>query len=127
MNSAYKHLDAKLKLAELTLGQWCGVTIGVGVAIIWGFYLSPFGMYLTAGSAVYLGAIPAGFALMSTFYEIDLWVVIRSAVGWARLDGVFAPGAGQPTPGYLVRDVPADADRLDGRGPALDLAALWES
>lgn len=127
MNSAYKHLDNKLRLAGLALGQWFGVMVGVGLAILWGFYVSPLPTYPTIGSAVYLGAVPAGLALLSTFYEIDVGIVMRSAIVWWRLDGRFIPGAGPQTQGYVVCD-----ERIDERDTAfalsnLDPAALWES
>ena len=126
MNSAYKHLDSKLKIADLTLGQWFGVMVGVAIAILWGFYVSPFGSYLTLGSAVYIGAIPAGIALMSTFYEVDVAVVARSAITWSRLDGQFMPGPGSDARGYIVRDDRPGEDATTSMS-TLDLAALWES
>jgi hypothetical protein len=127
VNSAYKHLDSKLKIAELTIGQWLGLSSGVAIAIIWGFYLSPFGMFLTAGTAVYLGAIPAGLAFMSAFYDVDLWIVMRAAVTWSRLDGKFMPGAGGSVEGYVVRDEPGDENDSSATLSTLDLRALWES
>ncbi len=126
MNSAYKHLDSKLKIAELTLGQWFGVMVGVAVAIVWGFYLSPLGTYLTIGTAVYMGAVPAGLALMSTFYEVDVAIVARSAITWLRLDGQFLPGPGTGATGYVVRAERSEEDAAASLS-TLDLAALWES
>jgi hypothetical protein len=126
MNSAYKHLDSKLKVAELTLGQWCGLMVGVAVAILWGFYLSPLGTYLTVGTAVYLGAVPASFALMSSFYEVNLGVVLLSAIKWMRLDGTFMPGPGADAEGYVVRHEQIEDDPKVALAN-LDPAALWES
>jgi hypothetical protein len=125
VNSAYKHLDSKLKIAELTLGQWFGLMVGVAVAIVWGFYLSPLSPYLTMGTAVYMGAVPVGLALMSTFYEVDVAIVARSAITWVRLDGQFMPGPGSDASGYLVRIERPEEDAATSLS-TLDLAALWE-
>jgi hypothetical protein len=127
MNSAYKHLDTKLKVADLTIGQWLGLALGVAIAIVWGFYLSPLGMLPTAGTAVYIGAIPAGLALMSAFYEVELWLVMRSAVRWRRSDGRFVPGPGPDTHGYVVREDQLSAPESGVALSNLDLTALWES
>jgi hypothetical protein len=127
MNAAYKHLDTKLKIAELTLGQWFGVVLGIGIAFMWGFYISPLGTYITIATAVYLGAVPAGFALMSTVFEVNLGVVLRSAVSWVRLDGRFAPGPGPGAEGYVVRADPVDEHDQRAALANLDPAALWET
>src|SRR5438309_3871320 len=94
MNVAYKHLDAKLRIAELTIGQWLGISLGLGIGLVWGFFLSPLGAYLTLFTAIYLAAIPCGGVLAGALYEIDLFLVVRSAVRWLRLDGRFVAGAG---------------------------------
>jgi hypothetical protein len=33
MNAAYRHLESKTRIAELTLGQWAGIVLGVLVAV----------------------------------------------------------------------------------------------
>ena len=129
MNVAYKHLDTKLRIAELTVGQWVGVLGGLAIAILWATKLSPFGGYATLISAIYLGAVPAGAVVLAGYTEFDLWLLVRSALGWRRLDGRFAPGAGEAVRGYVLRD-----EEDDERGPAaaarprvteLDLKSLW--
>jgi hypothetical protein len=129
VNVAYKHLDAKLRIADLTIGQWISVLVGIGVAAVWGLYLSPLGTYLTLVSSVYFGALPAAAALLASMSEFDLWLVLRSALRWYRLEGRFASGPGGSAHGYVVR-----ADR-GGHAPRprerprvreLDPASLWE-
>jgi hypothetical protein len=126
MNPAYKHLDSKLRIADLSMGQWFGLVLGLSVALLWGFQLSPLGAYLTIGTSVYLGAIPAGAAILAGYYEVNLGVVVRSALTWTHLDGRFVPGAGPPSPGYAVSPGRGarDSDLLQS---TLDPAALWES
>ena len=73
MNIAYKHLDTKLRIGELTIGQWLAVALGVGIAGGWALYVHPpIGATLTAVTAVYLGALPAGAALMASSSEFNL-------------------------------------------------------
>lgn len=128
MNSAYKHLDSKLRVADLTVGQWIGVLFGVGLAIVWGVYLSPFGPTITLTSAVYVGALPAGAAMVGSFTELDPVRLVRSAIAWRRLQGRFSPGPGESASGYVVI---ADSQRAAARRrreelPELELASLWE-
>lgn len=125
MNIAYKHLDAKLRIAELGIGQWLAVLAGLGLAIVWGTYVSPFGPMLTLTTSIYLAAIPAGAALLANVTEFDPWLMLRSAVGWWRSDGRYVPGPGESTAGYVVTG--ADEDGLQARWLAaeLDAAALW--
>jgi hypothetical protein len=128
MNVAYKHLDSKLRIAELTVPQWVGILGGVGIAALWGLVLSPFGDYVTVLSAVYLGALPAGAAVLAGYTEFDLWLLVRSAVRWRRLDGRFAPGSGG-TRGYVLReehDNERGAAEARPRPRELDLQSLWE-
>jgi hypothetical protein len=125
MNVAYKHLDAKLRIAELTIGQWVGVALGLCIGLGWGFFLSPFGTYLTLFSAIYLAAIPCGGVLGSALYEIDLFLVVRSALRWRRLDGRFVAGAGTTASGYRVLPAPVDPAAQRGAPPELELEDLW--
>jgi hypothetical protein len=128
MNTAYKHLDSKLRIAELTVGQWIGVLFGLGLAIGWGMYVSPFGPTLTVTSSVYLGVLPAGAALLGSNTELDPFRLIRSAISWRRMDGRFVPGPGHSASGYVVTgDQQREAARRRQDGPPpLELGALWE-
>ena len=103
MNVSYKHLDSKLRIADLTIGQWLSVAVGVMLASIWGLYISPFGATITLTSAMYLAALPCGAAFLAGATEIDPFLLIRSAIAWRRLRGHFAPGAGGSARGYVVR------------------------
>ncbi|HEY1853997.1 MAG TPA: hypothetical protein VGG40_05360 [Solirubrobacterales bacterium] len=128
MNVSYKHLDTKLRIAELTVGQWLAVLIGVALGIVWGLYVSPFGPTITLTVAIYLAALPCGAALLASATEVDPFVLIRSAIAWRRLRGHFAPGPGRSASGYVVKGE-ARADGLHGPsryGADPDLPFLWE-
>jgi len=128
VNIAYKHLDSKLRIMELTVGQWLGVLLGVALAILWGYELSPFGFQLTLITAIYIGAIPAGAAVFASFTEFDLWLLMRSAAAWRRMEGRFVPGPGDSAEGYVLVERSDDPEHTTKRRPTseLDLAALWE-
>lgn len=129
MNIAYKHLDTKLRIGELTIGQWLAVALGVGIAGGWALYVHPpIGATLTAVTAVYLGALPAGAALMASSSEFNLMVILSSAVRWRRRRRRYVPGPGGRLRGYELRVDEAAAARGPQREPVpvLDTAVLWE-
>jgi hypothetical protein len=128
MNTAYKHLDTKLRIADLTLGQWAGIGVGILVAVCWGNFVSPFGSYATLVTSVYIGGLPVGAAVLASISEFNVGLLLRSMLAWRRRSGRFVPGPGESSRGYLVKDEPEQARaRAEGlRAPQLDLASLWE-
>lgn len=126
MNIAYKHLDAKLRIAELSIGQWITIAAGAATAITWGLYLSPLGPTLTLVSAIYLGMLPTGAALLSNVTSVSPSTIVRSAFGWHRRDGRFMPGPGEDVQGYVVVEPQAGARDRHAAGDA-DLTSLWET
>lgn len=126
-NVAYKHLEARLRIAELTITQWLGVLAGVGLAIGWGMYVSPFGAYVTLVSAIYLGGIPAAAAFLASVTEFDLWLLVSCAWHWRRDDGCYLPGSGELLDGYVVHDDERRQRSKRRTAPELDLGALWDS
>jgi hypothetical protein len=126
VNTAYKHLDSKLRIAELTLGQWVGVIAGLAIAIVWGVYLSPLGSTLTTVTAVYIAALPAAAALFARLTEFNPCLVIRSAITWRRLEGRFIAGPGESVNGDVVTEEPIAAATQRADIGELDLASLWE-
>jgi hypothetical protein len=129
MNLAYKHLDAKLRFGELTIGQWIGVILGLGTGVVWGLYLSPLGELLTIVTSIYIAALPVGAAVSANYTEFDPWLVLRSALAWRRREGRFIPGPGESAHGYVVYDDTSAGGREETLNllPELDLASLWES
>jgi hypothetical protein len=128
VNPAYKHLETRLRLGELTLTQWAGILGGVFLAIGWGMYISPFGSYVSLFTAIYLGGIPVLLTFTSTQVEFNLWLYLRSLVAWRRDTDRYVPGAGEvPVHGYRLTE---DADEAERRAskeiPELDFEALWE-
>lgn len=125
MNLAYKHLEAKLRVAELSLGQWAGIALGGLLAIAWGVYVSPFGSTLTLISAVYVGGLPAGAVVLAGVSELDVWLLVRSALAFRRSPGRYRPGPGTVA-GYRVVPEPAETGERPMSPGALDAIELWE-
>ena len=126
MNPAFKHLDAKLRIAELTIRQWAGIFIGVLVAFAYASFLHPFGTMVTMASAVYVGGLPIAAVLVAGLSEFDVWLVLRSAKRWRSEDERYLAGPGVATNGYRVYE-PTDhqwhADRQ--QLTELEPASLW--
>jgi len=123
MNPAYKHLDAKLRIAELTLGQWAGIVVGVIVGLVFGLYLSPLGPIPSLILAIYIGGVPVAAIFVASFSEFDLWLLIRAAWRWRRDDARYVPGPGSATDGYRI--LKPVGERAPSRVAELDLAAIW--
>ena len=127
MNVAYKHLDARLRIADLTVGQWGGVLAGAIVALSWWQWLSPFGTYITLFSAIYIGSLPAGAALFAGYTEFDLVLFLRSLIRWRREPGRYIAGPGEAARGYVVIEDADGADAPRRQLQEIDLARLWDS
>jgi hypothetical protein len=121
VNAAYRHLEAKTRIAELTLGQWAGILVGVLVAVAFAMVLRPFSGYVNLALGIYIGGLPAAAVFLASISEFDVWLLGRSALRFHRADGRYLPGGGHGARGYTIR-TPADP-----RGPvgALDLGSLW--
>lgn len=126
MNIAYKHLEAKLRVGELTLAQWLGIFVGAVTALMWALYVSPFGTSITIFTACYIGGLPAAAIFLATMSELDIVLLVRSALRWRREKGRYLPGPGATGDGYVVRADPAARARRDAEPADIDLTVLWE-
>jgi hypothetical protein len=129
MNPAYKHLDAKLRFAGLTLGQWAGVIVSLGSAIAWGEVLHPLSGTLNTVSAVYIGGIPGVAAWVMAEAEIDVLMRVRALARWRRGEDRYLPGASEEIGGYALRERVsrhAVGEPFDERQSGASLGALWE-
>ena len=126
MNVAFKHLEAKLRFGELTIGQWVAVVAGVLFGLGFAQYLSPVGGMWGMVVGIYLGAIPASAAFFASLSEFDLAGLVVAAVRRRRQPARYLPGAGRAAQGYQL--APDDARSAGGPTAAdeLDLEALWD-
>jgi hypothetical protein len=126
VNTSFKHLDSKLRVADLTIRQWVGIFVGVMLALAYADLLHPFGTMMNLMTATYIAGIPIAIAIVAGFSEFDAWLVMRSAWSWRSNDGRYLPGPGNPTDGYHVHD-PLDGLYDPDHEPLreLDPAGLW--
>jgi hypothetical protein len=124
VNVAFKHLEAKLRFGDLSIGQWAGVVGGILVGIGFTLYLSPFGSVADVIVGVYIGAVPASAAFFASLSEFDLFGVVGAWVRWCRGGGRYLPGSGSAAIGYAVLTDDDPPDESAGL-PAPELEALW--
>ena len=125
MVSAYKQLEAKTRIGELTLGQWVGVIAGVLCALVVIAWLRPFGTYVNLVLGVYLGGIPVTIALVVSVGEFDVWLLVHAAWRWWRADGRYAAGPGSGARGYQITGSEPSGAAIGAS--AIELQRLWES
>jgi hypothetical protein len=125
MNVAFKHLEAKLRFADLSIGQWAAVLAGTLFALLFAQYLSPVGGIGGVIIGVYLGAIPVSAAFFASLGDFDLWGVTAAAVRWRRREGRHVPGPGRTARGYVLHPDDAFVPATDGGAAELDLGSLW--
>ena len=124
MVPAYRQLEAKTRIAELTLGQWVGAIAGVLCALVVIAWLRPFGTYADLVVGVYLGGIPVTIALVVSVGEFDVWLLVRAAWRWWRTDGRYAAGPGGAARGYQLTG--AEPPGASVGASAIELQRLWE-
>jgi hypothetical protein len=124
---AYRYIETKLRIAELTLLQWVAVMVGLLLALAW-WQVSPLGAAPTLFIAVYIVGFPVMCAFVATQGDIDVWVYFRSALAWRRGRARYLPGAGADTQGYVIASVATARERADAgmAMPELDVVTLWE-
>ena len=91
MNVAFKHLEAKLRFGELTIGQWAAVVGGLLFGLVFAQYLSPVGGVWGMVLGIYLGAIPASAAFFASLSEFDLGGLLGAALRGAGATGATCP------------------------------------
>jgi hypothetical protein len=125
VNPAYKHLQDRLRIGDLTVPQIVAMFCGFMGGLVWALYVSPFSPYLTLFTAIYLACLPAGTVLLASSTEFDLWLYLKGCVREAFTDGRFTAGPGESTDGYSTF---TETDRSDERAASAtppQLRDLW--
>lgn len=126
MNPAFRYLEHKLRIGELTIAQWVAIALGVFAAGVWATQISPFGGWVTAFTSAYMAMVPACVAFVVGATELDIKHELRQFVRWHRTPGRFLSGPGAATDGYVLVADPTDERRAARETPELDLAQLWD-
>lgn len=106
----YKHLEARLRLGPLSIGQWTQVFLAGTAAAVFGGYISP----LSVGPTIFVSIVGAGLPVAVSYgamgMEFSVGRFARSAWRYWRKPRRFLPGPGAESHGYLVeRSLPAAA------------------
>jgi hypothetical protein len=126
MNPAYRYLEHKLRIGELTIAQWIAIALGVFGAGVWASQISPFGGWVTAFTASYIAMVPAALAFVLGATGMDVKYELRHFVRWHRTPGRFLPGPGPATDGYSLFTDITEGRRAARETPDLDYAQLWD-
>ena len=127
MNLAFKHLEAKLRFGELTVGQWAAVLGGLLFGLLFAQYLSPVGGVGGLVAGLYLGAIPASAAFFASLSEFDLGGLLAAAIRGRRQPARYLPGGGHGAHGYrLLTDGDPSTTATSRDLGHLELDALWD-
>jgi hypothetical protein len=127
-NPTYKHLDAKLRLGGLRLGQWLQLALAGGFAVIFGMYLSPLPPGPTIALSVFAGGLPVAVSFAALGLEFSVAGFLRALVRWARAPRRYLPGPGSSATGYVVAAAPrsGEHERAGDVAARSRIAELWD-
>jgi hypothetical protein len=122
----YKHLEAKLRLGSLSLGQWVQITTAGTAAATFGVYVSP----LPTTATIFVSIVGAGMPVALSYgaMGLEFSVAAFAAAAWRywHRPRHYLPGSGESAPGYVVMDE-EPASRSGGPATGLgDREPLWD-
>jgi hypothetical protein len=125
-HTTYKHLEAKLRLGSLSLGQWVQITAAGAAAAVFGVYVSP----LPTSATIFVSIVGAGMPVALSYGAMGLEFSVAdfAAAAWRywRSPRHYLPGAGDHGSGYVVVPEP-QAPTSDGTARQLgDREPLWD-
>lgn len=126
-HSTYKHLEDRIKLSGLTLGQWA--LLFVGAITAYGVSkLVPLPGVWPLSLAITVVGIPLSLALAASLSDFSVWALLLAIWRYRRHAQTFLPGIAPDAncPGYVVA-LPEEAptDRTSGRRMERN-ARLWD-
>lgn len=128
VNATYKHLDAKLRLGGLRVGQWLQLVFAAGCAALFGIYLSPLAPGPTIALSVFVAGLPVAVSFAAMGLEFSAGGFLAAVWRWGRAPRRYLPGAGTSALGYLVApdEHAPEFDRARDTAPISTLAELWD-
>jgi hypothetical protein len=125
-NRTYKHLEAKLRLGSLSLGQWVQIGAAGAAAAVFGVYISP----LPTGATIFVSIVAAGMPVALSYGAMGLEFSVGdfavAACRYWRSPRQYVAGAGQTSAGYIVR-CEQTATAPDASEPRVaEREALWD-
>jgi hypothetical protein len=114
MHPTYKHLEDRIRLGGLTLGQWTQLLV-CGLAAYALSTLLPLPASWSVSVAVTICGLPAACAIAFMSADFDVLGGVRAAVRWRRAPMVYpgaASGSGERHQGTGAERRPFDAEAL---------------
>jgi uncharacterized membrane protein len=125
-NPTYKHLDAKLRLGGLRLGQWLQLVLAAGFALVFGLYVSPLPAGPTIALSVFVAGLPVAVSFAAMGLEFSVSGFVRAAWRWTRSPRRYLPGPGLVATGYVVGRAERASDEHSPVVSASKVAELWD-
>lgn len=98
----YKHLEAKLRLGTLSLGQWVQITAAGTAAAVFGIYVSPLPTTATIFVSIVGAGMPVALSYGSMGLEFSVAAFAAAAWRYWRRPRHYLPGPGGAAAGYVV-------------------------
>lgn len=129
LNPTYKHLEASLRIAGWTVGQWAQVLGATVLALLFGVYVSPLPLTLTIFCSIVLAGSPLALSYGAMAQEWSVSAAVGAQWRWLRRPRRYLPGPSTAGRGYLVltpADTAAEPPAVRGTHDAGERAALWD-
>lgn len=128
-HSTYKHLEDRIKLSGLTLGQWALLFLGsvcsYGLA-----QLLPLPGAWSLSIAVTIVGIPVSLALVASLSDFSVPALLAAVWRYRRSARNYLPGVEPDSPqsGYVVTPAPAESAAFRPTSRSMQRTArLWDS
>jgi hypothetical protein len=127
-NPTYKHLESKIRISGLTLGQWAQLTGCVLFALLFAFQVSPLATGPTITVSVFIAGLPVAASYALAGSEFSATRLIVSVWRWQRRPRRFVAGPGDVGDGYVVIAPPEpEVAPVSPNGAGeLRLEAVWD-
>jgi hypothetical protein len=125
-HTTYKHLEAHLRIGAFSLGQWAQITVAAVAAALFGGYVSPLPTQATIFVSVVVAGLPVALSYGAMGLEFSVADFARAGWRYLREPRSFVPGAGAPTPGYVLRRDTASSPAAQPPDATAEGRLLWD-
>ena len=127
MNVAFKHLEAKLRFGELSIGQWAAILGGVLFALVFAQYLSPVGGLAAVDHRRLPRRDPGQRGVLGQPERVrPVGAARRGAALAAQSTGRYVPGAGETRARLRAARRRAGRARGERTSRPSTSASLWD-
>src|SRR5439155_11967903 len=99
-------LEARLRLGAFSVVQWTQIAAAGAAATVFGAYLSPLPTQVTIFVSIVGAGLPVALSYGAMGLEFSVAQFVRAGWRYLRQPRRFLAGAGERSPGYVVRTEP---------------------